>query len=96
MSNKQQFIALETKKRGKGVFVVIGMDMVARSRKAAFASFQKYGEMMPDMVIIEKEANEMLDKLNIMLKPRKWTKKLEKEYVKKLQAAEAKSRTKKG
>ncbi len=94
MAKKQPYIALEATKRGTGIVVDIGLDTGAWSRKEALASFQKRCEMKPDIVLNEKEANDLLDRLQTMLRPQKWTKKLENEFARKLQAAEAKGRSK--
>jgi len=62
-------------KKGADLFVDCGLLSTANNRKAAEKMLREFGDMKPVLVLTEKEAREMYDRLTTLLNPPKFTKK---------------------
>ena len=94
MIKARQYLGMEVKKKGNGLFVDCGLLVGARSRKEATKILEEYASMKPTAVLTEKEAREMLDRLTELLKPKNFGKKEERLLQQKLTSIETKGQRK--
>ncbi len=75
MAKKQNYLAMEVKKKGNGLYVDCGLLIDAYSRKQALERFREYADMNPGIVLTEKEARAMIKKLTAIFPPPTFTEK---------------------
>lgn len=94
MAKQQKYLGIGVVKKGKELSVDCGLLSTANTRKAAEKMLKEYGDMKPLLVLTEKEALEMYDRLTTLLNPPKFTKKQINDMLKKLRSMTRKTRAK--
>lgn len=92
MAKQQKYLGIGVVKQGDDLFVDCGLLSTASNRKAAEKMLREFGDMKPLMVLTEKEAREMYDRLTTLLNPPKFTKKQISAALKELRAGTHKTR----
>jgi len=90
MAKQQKYLGIGLVKKGNDLFVDCGLLSTANNRKAAEKMLRQFGDMKPVMVLTEKEAREMYDRLTTLLNPPKFTKKQINEALKALRSGASK------